>query len=151
MLPATDEVLDTPMDYESLPEVGSQLGSASVIIMDETVDISWVAYKTSSFFKHESCGLCTPCRAGNFILEKKLDLFAAGLAQPADVKEVKSWGEIMRLTCRCGLGKTAPNALLMAQEKFPEYFASIVDQNPERLSKGFSLESAVREYDRFSS
>ena len=57
----------------------------------------------------------------------------------------------MRLTCRCGLGKTAPNALLTAQQKFPDYFQDIVDQNPERLSKGFSLEDAVREYDRFSS
>ena len=57
----------------------------------------------------------------------------------------------MKLTCRCGLGKTAPNALLTAQEKFPEYFASIVAQNPERLSRGFSLKDAVREYDRFSS
>jgi hypothetical protein len=57
----------------------------------------------------------------------------------------------MKLTCRCGLGKTAPNALLTAQDKFPEYFESIVNQNPERLSKGFSLKDAVREYDRFSS
>ena len=57
----------------------------------------------------------------------------------------------MKLTCRCGLGKTAPNALLTAQVKFPEYFNSLVDQNPERLSKGFSLKDAVREYDRFSS
>ncbi|NCF62510.1 MAG: NADP oxidoreductase, partial [Gammaproteobacteria bacterium] len=94
---------------------------------------------------------CTPCRAGNFILEKKLNLFAAHLAHPSDVEDIRSWGKIMKLTCRCGLGKTAPNALLTAQEKFPEYFESIVAQNPDRLSKGFSLKDAVREYDRFSS
>ena len=57
----------------------------------------------------------------------------------------------MKLTCRCGLGKAAPNSLLTAQEKFPEYFDSIVNHNPERLSKGFSLKDAVREYDRFRS
>jgi len=57
----------------------------------------------------------------------------------------------MKLTSRCGLGKTAPNALLSAQKKFPEYFDSIVNHNPERFSKGFSLKDAVREYDRFSS
>ena len=121
------------------------------MIFSRSRDILSILRNYNRFFKLESCGLCTPCRAGNFILEKKLDQFAAKLARPSDVEEVRSWGEIMKLTCRCGLGKTAPNALLMAQEKFPEYFASIVDQNPERLSKGFSLKDAVREYDRFSS
>jgi [NiFe] hydrogenase diaphorase moiety large subunit len=127
------------------------ISEGSIMIFSRSRDILSILRNYNHFFKHESCGLCTPCRAGNFILEKKLDLFAAKLARLSDVEEVRSWGEIMKLTCRCGLGKTAPNALLMAQEKFPEYFASIVDQNPERLSKGFSLQDAVREYDRFSS
>ena len=103
------------------------------------------------FFKHESCGLCTPCRAGNFTFEKTLDLFAAKLARKSDLEDVKSWGQVMKMTCRCGLGKTAAGSLLMAQDKFPEYFETIIDQNPERLSKGFSLKDAVREYDEFSS
>lgn len=123
----------------------------SIMIFSRSRDILDILRNYNHFFKHESCGLCTPCRAGNFILEKKLQLFADKLAQQTDVDEVRSWGEIMKLTCRCGLGKTAPNALLMAQEKFPEYFESIAKQNPERLSRGFSLEDAVREYDRFSS
>ncbi|MGI9249312.1 MAG: NADH-ubiquinone oxidoreductase-F iron-sulfur binding region domain-containing protein, partial [Woeseiaceae bacterium] len=91
------------------------------------------------------------CRAGNFLIERKLELFAAKLAQESDLEEVHSWGEIMKLTCRCGLGRTAPNSLLSAQEKFPEYFENIVKRDAERLSKGFSLKDAVREYDRFSS
>jgi NADH-quinone oxidoreductase subunit F len=73
LLMASDEVLDTPMDYESLPKVGSMLGSASVIIMDETVDIAWVALKTTRFFKHESCGKCTPCREGTFWMLRALE------------------------------------------------------------------------------
>ena len=80
-----------------------------------------------------------------------MDLFATKLARKSDVEEVRSWGEIMKLTCRCGLGRTAPNSLLTAQEKFPEYFDSIVNRDPDRFSKGFRLEDAVREYDRFSS
>ena len=127
------------------------VSEGSIMIFSRSRDILEILRNYNRFFKHESCGLCTPCRAGNFIIEKKLDLFAAKLAHPSDVDDVRSWGNIMKLTCRCGLGKTAPNALLMAQEKFPEYFESIVDQNPERLSKGFSLKDAVREYDRFSS
>lgn len=127
------------------------VSEGSIMIFSRSRDVLSILRNYNRFFKTESCGLCTPCRAGNFILEKKLELFAAKLAQQADIDQVRSWGNIMKLTCRCGLGKTAPNALLMAQEKFPEYFAGIVNQNRERLSKGFSLKDAVREYDRFSS
>ena len=123
----------------------------SFMVFSRSRDILTILRNYNRFFKHESCGLCTPCRAGNFILEKKLELFASRMAQQADVDDIEAWGKIMQLTCRCGLGKTAPNALLMAQKKFPDYFENIVTENPERLNKGFSLEEAVREYDRFSS
>lgn len=123
----------------------------SFMVFSRSRDILTILRNYNRFFKSESCGLCTPCRAGNFIIEKKLDLFASKLAQQQDVDEVESWGQVMTLTCRCGLGKTAAGSLLMAQEKFPEYFRNIVNQNPERLSRGFSLKDAVREYDRFSS
>jgi [NiFe] hydrogenase diaphorase moiety large subunit len=123
----------------------------SIMIFKHTRDILQILSNFTRFFKYESCGLCTPCRAGNFLIERKLDLFASKLAQESDIKEVHSWGEIMKLTCRCGLGRTAPNSLLTAQEKFPEYFEKTVNRDTEALSKGFSLEDAVREYDRFSS
>jgi [NiFe] hydrogenase diaphorase moiety large subunit len=137
--------LDRAIALDDLPCGGS------FMIFSRSRDILNILRNYTNFFKHESCGLCTPCRAGNYIIERKLDLFAARLARQPDVEEVRSWGKIMQLTCRCGLGKTAPNALLTAQAKFPGYFESIVNQNPERLSKGFSLENAVRDYDRFSS
>jgi [NiFe] hydrogenase diaphorase moiety large subunit len=114
-------------------------------------DILTILRNFTRFFKHESCGLCTPCRAGNLIIEKKLDLFAAKLARRSDIEEARSWGEIMKLTCRCGLGKAAPNALLSAETRFPGYFESITTHKPDGLNKGFNLEEAVREYDRFSS
>ncbi len=123
----------------------------SFMIFNRSRDILQILRNFTRFFKHESCGLCTPCRAGNFLIERKLDLFARKLARERDVEEVCSWGDIMKLTCRCGLGKTAPNGLLTAQEKFPEYFASIVSHDSERLGTGFCLEDAIREYDRFSS
>jgi [NiFe] hydrogenase diaphorase moiety large subunit len=123
----------------------------SFMIFSRSRDILDILRNFTSFFKHESCGICTPCRAGNFIIEKKLDLFAAKLARRSDIEEVRAWGEIQRLTCRCGLGKAAPNALLTAEVRFPGYFESITAENPDRLSKGFNLAEAVREYDRFSS
>jgi len=139
-----DEV-DRSIALDDLPCGGS------FMIFSRSRDILNILRNYTNFFKHESCGLCTPCRAGNFIIEKKLDLLAARLASRKDVEDVRSWGKIMQLTCRCGLGKAAPNALLTAQEKFPGYFENIVSQNLEGLSKGFSLKDAVREYDRFNS
>ena len=136
---------DRSISLDDLPCGGS------LMIFNGSRDILQILTNFTRFFKHESCGLCTPCRAGNFLIERKLQLFASKLARDSDVKEVHSWGEIMKLTCRCGLGKTAPNSLLTAQEKFPEYFESILNRDPDSLSKGFSLEDAVREYDRFSS
>lgn len=135
---------DRAIAFDDLPCGGS------FMVFSRSRDILGILRNYNRFFKSESCGLCTPCRAGNFIFEKKLDLFAAKLARPSDLEDLRQWGEIMRLTCRCGLGRTAPNAMLDAQRKFPEYFEELVDQNPDRLSKGFSLEEAVREYDRFS-
>lgn len=137
--------VDRSISLDDLPCGGA------FMIFNRSRDILQILRNFTAFFKNESCGLCTPCRAGNFLIERKLELFAAKLAQESDLEEVRSWGEIMKLTCRCGLGKMAPNSLLTAQEKFPEYFENAVNRDAERLSKGFSLKDAVREYDRFSS
>ncbi|MEJ2382806.1 MAG: NAD(P)H-dependent oxidoreductase subunit E [Xanthomonadales bacterium] len=123
----------------------------SVMIFNRQRDILEILANYNRFFKQESCGLCTPCRGGNFILQKKLELFSNRLAHTTDVADVRAWGNIMKTTCRCGLGKTAPNALLGAIDKFPEVFGGQSAANPERLSRGFDLDEAVRTYDRFGS
>ncbi len=61
-----EKVLDTPMDYASVRTLGADLGSASVIVIDDTVPLDWVINKTIHFFRHESCGKCTPCREGTY-------------------------------------------------------------------------------------
>ena len=123
----------------------------SIMIFNRQRDILEILANYNRFFKQESCGLCTPCRAGNYILEKKLDLIANRLAHSADIDAVRAWGNIMKMTSRCGLGKTAPNALLGALDKFPAVFAGQLTDNPDRLSKGFDLNEAVRDYERFGS
>jgi NADH-quinone oxidoreductase subunit F len=85
LIKATEQVLDTPMDYKSLASIGSNLGSASVIVLDETVDMMWLAYKTVSFFLHESCGNCTPCRIGNRILLDTLKKITSGTGEMSDL------------------------------------------------------------------
>jgi NADH-quinone oxidoreductase subunit F len=119
---ATDEVLDTGMDYESVPKVGSQLGSASVIIIDETVDISWVEYKIGSFFKHESCGKCTPCREGTYWMLHILERIQDGTATPDDIDLLHSVGEGVEGKCLCALGEFASGAVVAGVERFRSDF-----------------------------
>lgn len=105
LLPATDEVLDTPMDYESVPKVGSQLGSASVIVLDETVDIAWMAYKTTRFFEHESCGKCTPCREGTYWMYTILKRIMSSEAKSEDIELLDTVAHGMQGKCLCALGE----------------------------------------------
>lgn len=119
------------------------------MIFNTQRDILNMLINFSNFFKHESCGVCTPCRAGNFIIQRKLEKVALKLAYPSDFQEIKEWGAIMKMTSRCGLGRTATNTLLMALEKFPEYFDGKVDHHKEGLNKEFNMEKAVREYEKF--
>ncbi len=114
-------------------------------------DILTILSNFTRFFKHESCGICTPCRAGNFIIQRKLQKIASKLAYQSDFQELREWGKIMQLTSRCGLGKTASRSLLMALDKFPEYFDSKVDHHKEGLNKEFDLVRATREYEMFES
>ncbi|HSB91160.1 MAG TPA: NADH-quinone oxidoreductase subunit NuoF [Anaerolineales bacterium] len=124
LLRATDEILDTPMDYESLPKVGSMLGSASVIIMDETVDIAWVAWKTTRFFKHESCGKCTPCREGTYWMLHLIDRLHAGGAVEADISLLEAVARGMQNKCLCPLGEFSVMPVLSGIERFRPDFAA---------------------------
>lgn len=122
MIPGTDEVLDTPMDYESLPEFGSQLGSASIIVLDETVDIAWVTYKTSSFFKHESCGKCTPCREGTYWMYQILDRVHNGGAELEDVDLADLVAHGIEGKCLCALGEFAIMPVMSGIRQFRDDF-----------------------------
>ncbi len=122
LLLATEKVLDTPMDYESVPEVGSQLGSASMIILDETVDISWVAYKTTSFFKHESCGKCTPCREGTYWMYNLLKHIEGGKAGNGDIDLLDSVAKGIAGKCLCALGEFSIMAVIAGIEHFRQEF-----------------------------
>ncbi|MCB9283476.1 MAG: NAD(P)H-dependent oxidoreductase subunit E [Lewinellaceae bacterium] len=100
------------------------------------------------FFKHESCGVCTPCRAGNFILSRKIEKFQNNLGVPSDMEDMANWGAIMKMTCRCGLGRTAPNALVDAIQRFPGVFDRHMVKDISPLEKGFDLQKAVEAYER---
>src|SRR5262249_42992006 len=122
ILPATDAVLDTKLTYEDMAKIGSILGSASIIVMDETVDMTWVASKVTKFFKHESCGKCTPCREGTYWLDKVLDRIMAGKAKESDIDLINNIAKNMAGVTLCALGDFAANPVIHTIKNFPDDF-----------------------------
>lgn len=117
-----DQVMDTPMDYENVQNVGSLLGSASVIVIDDSVDMDWVISKTVHFFRHESCGKCTPCRDGNVWMMHLIDRIEEGKATSKDVVLLKNVATQMQGKCLCALGEFATMAVVSAIDRFPQDF-----------------------------
>lgn len=122
IVPLTDEVLDTPMSYEHTPKIDTIIGSASIIIMDDTTDIAWVASKVTKFFKHESCGKCTPCREGTYWLDKVLDRILAGTATDKDIALIDNVAKNMQGVTLCALGEFAANPIIHTVKHFPDDF-----------------------------
>ncbi len=126
LVPGTDDVLDCPMDYESVAQKGTMLGSASVIVLDETVDMAWLALKTARFFKHESCGKCTPCREGTYWMVHILDRLTRGEGNRDDVDLLQNVASQMAGKCLCPLGEFAVAPILTSLKHFRADFESHV-------------------------
>ncbi len=116
-----DKALDTPMDYASVRTLGADLGSASVIVIDDTVSVDWILDKTIRFFKHESCGKCTPCREGNYWMSKIIQRIERS-RQSEDVELLYNVAKQMQGKCLCALGEFATMAVVTGIERFPEDF-----------------------------
>jgi [NiFe] hydrogenase diaphorase moiety large subunit len=121
----------------------------SFMIFNRNRDLVKVLMNFSEFFKQESCGICTPCRAGNFIIQRKLERIDNGLGIEEDLEELKTWGKIMQSTSRCGLGKTATNSLIIAMDKFKDYFNTKLDKDFNGHSMKFDMEAATKEYENY--
>ena len=129
---------DRRICFEDLPCGGS------VMIFDQTRDLLRILSNFTTFFKKESCGVCTPCRAGNFILSRKLEKMSLGLGRGADLEEIRQWGNLLRITSRCGLGKASAQSLIRAMDHYPEYFQQLVAEKGQ--GKGFRMEEALEPY-----
>ena len=115
-----DSHLDVPLTYEGPSAVGSVMGSASLIVMDETVDMVWAAAKAIHFFKHESCGKCTPCREGTFWMENLLHRIMEGHGTERDVKTMEDVANNIGGRTLCALGEFARNPALSSIKLYPE-------------------------------
>ena len=113
--------LDTPLTFEGLREIGAALGSAVVMLFDDTVDLKKILLRIARFFRDESCGQCVPCRVGTVRQEELLQRLnngrplGSGEQEAAMLKEI---GQVMRDASICGLGHTASTAIESALGKW---------------------------------
>jgi len=126
MIVVDDKTLDTPMDYATVRTLGADLGSASVIVIDDTVPIDWLINKTIHFFKHESCGKCTPCREGNYWMKHLTERIHSGEGSQADVDLLLNVAKQMQGKCLCALGEFATMAVVTGIERFPQDFSKAI-------------------------
>lgn len=121
LIPA--EQLDMPLCYETT------LGSGAVIVMNGSRQVPEAVYLIMEFFAEESCGKCAPCREGTKALAGILKRIAEGDGIAGDVQAMEEVAEAMRLSSFCGLGQSAPTALLDALQYFPQDFEKRIEQS----------------------
>jgi bidirectional [NiFe] hydrogenase diaphorase subunit len=123
------QFLDMPVDYESLTQVGSFMGSGGMIVMDDTSCMVDVARFFMDFMREESCGKCVPCRVGTTQLWMMLDDIAGGRAGPDALERLEQLAGMVQRTSLCGLGQGAPNPVFSTLRYFrDEYVAHIADR-----------------------
>lgn len=113
-----EELLDTPVDFDSMSSIGATLGSGAVFVIDETRDIVDVIERITKFFEHESCGKCTPCREGTKRIHEMVHRVNESKGRPADLDYAERLGTVMSKACLCGLGQAAPAPLLTTLKHF---------------------------------
>jgi len=122
MIVADDKALDTPMDYASVRSLGADLGSASVIVINDSVEVDWVINKTIHFFRHESCGKCTPCRDGTYWMQHLIERIELGEEVEANTRLLRTVAKQIQNKCLCPLGEFSTMAVTTAIERFPADF-----------------------------
>ena len=123
------EYLDTPIDYESLGEIGSMMGSGGLIVMDDTTCMVNLARFYLDFTVDESCGKCPPCRIGTKRMLEILERIVEGKGQEGDIEKLEKLAMNIKRSSLCGLGQTAPNPVLSTLKYFrEEYVAHIADK-----------------------
>ncbi len=128
VLKVTEDVLDSPLTYERVAQLGSTLGSASFILMDEDTDIVWAAAKMIHFFRHESCGKCTPCREGTYWLDKIYHRLLSGHGTVHDIELLEQVPTQMAGVTLCALGEFAANPVLSTVRQFRDEYEQYVKE-----------------------
>jgi len=116
-------LLDLPMDAASLASAGTMIGSAGVIVMDDSRNMLWALNNLNTFYAHESCGQCTPCREGVLWIDKMTNRMIKGEGIPQDPATLKNVADNIAGRTVCAFGEAASWPVQSFLEKFPEEFS----------------------------
>jgi NADH-quinone oxidoreductase subunit F len=136
VLPGTDEMLDLPYDFDSMAKAGSMLGSGAIIVVDDSIPVVDVALKTAKFYRHESCGKCTPCREGTNWTVKMLERIDSGEATPMDLDIMASICDQIMGNCLCVLGDAMAMPIASMIKHFRPEFEAHIEAARERNGLG---------------
>ena len=127
-----EEHLDLPYDFENMAQAGSMLGSAAIIVVDDSVPIVDVAISIAKFYHHESCGKCVPCREGTNWTAKMLDRMDSGEATPMDIELLSSVQDRIIGHCLCVLGDSMAMPIASMINFFRPEFEAHIEQARQR-------------------
>ncbi|HEX8865684.1 MAG TPA: NADH-quinone oxidoreductase subunit NuoF [Lentzea sp.] len=130
----TAEHLDVPLDFEGAAEAGSMLGTTALQIFNETVSVPWAVMKWTEFYKHESCGKCTPCREGTYWLVQILQRMVAGNGTASDIDTLLDVCDNILGRSFCALGDGAVSPITSGIKYFKDEFLALCDQNSKVLA-----------------
>ncbi len=140
------EHLDTPIDYESLKEIGSMMGSGGLIVMDDTKCMVSLAKFYLEFTVSESCGKCTPCRIGTKRMYEILEKLCNGEGTELDIYKLEKLAANIQKSSICGLGQSAPNPVISTLKYFREEFKEhAIDKNCRALECKAMSKITIRE------
>ncbi|MDR0405746.1 MAG: NADH-quinone oxidoreductase subunit NuoF [Clostridiales bacterium] len=123
------ELIDTPIDYDSLLSIGAMMGSGGLIVMDEDSCMVDIAKFFLEFTVDESCGKCAPCRIGTKRMYELLEKITSGKGEVSDIENLRTLAGSIKATALCGLGQTAPNPVLSTLRYFEdEYMAHVAEK-----------------------
>ncbi len=138
----TEDDLDIPYDYDSLAKAGSMLGTASIIVVDDSHSVLEVALKLAKFYAHESCGKCVPCREGTNWTVKMLRRIQSGEATPMDLDIMASVQTNIIGNCLCVLGDAMAMPIGSMIEKFRDELEGEIEAARQRADAGL-LEDVI--------
>jgi NADH-quinone oxidoreductase subunit F len=144
VLTGSDEHLDLAYDFDTLAKAGSMLGSGAIIVIDDSISIVDVALKTAKFYRHESCGKCTPCREGTNWTVKMLERVQTGEATPMDLDIMASVQEQIIGNCLCVLGDAMAMPIGSMIVHFREEFEAHIESAREANGLGAAIPQVNR-------
>jgi NADH-quinone oxidoreductase subunit F len=144
----TPDQLDTPLDYNSVAEAGSQFGAAAVIVIDDRACMVQLALRSTQFYMHESCGKCTPCREGTRWMTQLLRKLEDGRAEQSELDLLLSVADRVMGKCLCALGDFAAGPVVEYVRAFRDEFQRHIDEGGCPFGGESSLEGVLAPVDQ---